>query len=229
MSDRTALAVVMSLALALLPMCSSSHGPPPKLYDPCGSDSDCPAYSGCTPADAAGKRICVSKCSGSNVATLNGQPEPTTCWNGLELPCAQLPTDQTCGCSCPSGNYCAVSQDGTSGHCQPLHAVDATCQMNEECTSGKCYQKDATKAGVCSPPIGAACTDSNCEKCYYVGTPNAWCSADCALHDCPNGANCMTSLATSTSYCITGCDQYDLSCPYGTTCTYFVSSYACAF
>lgn len=234
-----------------------------------GAGSGGASSSGCqTSADCSDGQVCIandngmpSKCGpcsgayGDSVAY--GVPNSTACIDGKETACADLPKATTCGCECPTGQYCSVSADGNSGKCVPQLAPGAACMGSAMCSSGLCFACLAgacTEAvsGTCALPLGDPCTSSStdCPYCFASAGQPGWCSEPCGAttsggvtgSSCTAGVCLGASSAQEWGDCYVACDfadgglvaQRPGGCPAGTTCKAYQkasgsisSGYAC--
>ena len=64
--------------------------------------------------------------------------------------CEDLPAaGQPCDFNCQTGLYCGVPQGGSSEVCIAQHADGASCQADDECTSGTCTGASGSGGGTC--------------------------------------------------------------------------------
>ncbi len=250
----TRVALCFMLPLAAASACSSGSGNAskvaPALGSPCSTDADCGSTLRCG-ANAHGGHVCVGVCSSYAYFVQDGVPSPTGCVAGLATPCELLPTDTTCGCSCPSGDYCSLSVDGMSGRCVPLLAQGAGCDRNWKCSSRVCFSCDSSTGncevppvgqGTCSVPLTAPCTVApgkpDCASCFVSRTEPSWCSAPCQLSagsmttsTCPSGFVCLGGSGAQVGNCYLPCKSSGAACFAGTSCMPYGGGdgYACQY
>jgi hypothetical protein len=176
---------------------------------PCSADTDCESARGCGKA-ADGTAVCVPRCTEPyGAAIADGQPQvENACWNGLSIPCEQLPADTTCGCACVGGTFCDVAADKATATCRPQAAVGGACVADYGCASANCDL--VTKK--CAVAVGAPCTQSNCQVC----TAQGWCTRSCDDVRCPVGTTCIGF--SPDTHCAVNCGALASGCPAGTTC-----------
>jgi hypothetical protein len=197
----------------------------------CATSANCMPGLGCG-VDESGSSVCVETCNdpyGFLITMRASNVAMAACWNGLETPCQQLPTDSTCGCGCGTNMYCDLSADQSSGQCVLALTTGTACDADVECSSGVCFTPynasgdagadDAGGASICSVPLGGSCFSDDCDDCVDDGSSVAWCSADCSTRECPANFICLTASAGGMDYsrCFETCTSSS-TCPTGNSC-----------
>ncbi len=181
---------------------------PPRAYDPCSVNADCPAGTTCQQITAMGDRMCTAACSptsGSCPVDYYGIVGQCISFDGG----ANFSCWQSCSSSvdCPAGYGCFTS-DATGRTFPPICLPDrggrATRRAYETCTaSGEC-------AG------GLSCTFVNSRGMCTSGCSS---SNDCALDVYGASARCI-SFGGAAFTCFQACNisAGGAECPYGWGC-----------
>lgn len=180
---------------------------PPRAYDPCGTDTDCPAGTTCERITTSGDRICTTACS-STV----GCP---TDYYGIVGTCLSFDggANSTCWQTCSSDYDCAVGYacltEDAAGRtfppiCLPSRGSYATRDAYQTCTSSSQCLGGLSCVGINS---SAMCTSG----CYD--------SSDCSSDVYGYAAECI-SFGGSGFTCFQSCDRYGsgVECPTGWGC-----------
>jgi hypothetical protein len=174
----------------------------------CTADADCTAASGgvCT-TDMHGRSVCVESCTGNGT---DGVGQGWTCVHGRPVACA-LAGPPSCGCGCPSGQYCSAGVG-----CVDLGGTGAGCSDSSQCKAGYCDTWSGP--GACAAPLGGACVQGACSYCLQPGN-NAGpslCSHQCLVaSDCSDGWLCLGGAGYA---CYPPC-SLGTGCPAGFKCT----------
>lgn len=176
--------------LCLEGFCSSS----------CDSDADCssdelPMVCGVGPD---GSNVCAPGCS-----TL---ASGFACDGGIAVHCSQVTTDSCGSCGCDGSTYCDYDTDA----CLPLETVGNPCTRDSHCASDNCSEI----SHVCRVPIGAACTNADCDRCESRSGVGTYCSRECDSNSDCDGDLCIGNSSIDLYYCANECSPSNTSaCP----------------